>query len=84
MLWTQNLSWLLSWCVCHKRLIVSGLVVVIFSFQGSMANHNNPLKDMEESFASIRLEDEDEDEGGLMYDGDTVETPSEIDVRVGF
>lgn len=44
-----------------------------------MANPNNTLQEMEESFASIRLEDEDE--GGLMYEGGTTEIDSEIDVR---
>ncbi|XP_074323639.1 uncharacterized protein LOC141660543 [Apium graveolens] len=44
-----------------------------------MATHNNALKEMEESFASIRLEDEEE--GGLMYAGDSTEISSEIDVR---
>lgn len=43
-----------------------------------MAERRNTVQEMEESFARIRLEDEEE--GGLSYEGE-VEVVSEIDVR---
>lgn len=43
-----------------------------------MARQNNSLQDMEESFAMISLEDEEQ--GGLMYEGET-EDLGEIDTR---
>lgn len=67
----------MSWCVCYKRWISS--LNKVSKIQFSMVNHNNTLKEMEESFAAIRLEDEDEE--GLIYEGDTTEICSEIDVR---
>lgn len=47
-------------------------------FDSVMANGRSPMEEMEESFANIRIEEEDE--GGLEY-GDANEDLSEIDVR---
>lgn len=44
-----------------------------------MADQRRIVQEMEESFANIRLEDEEE--GGLMYEGNRDEALSEIDVK---
>lgn len=52
---------------------------VIVSFKPGMADQQKIVREMEESFAKIQIEDEEE--GGIMYEGITEEVLSEIDVR---
>lgn len=63
----------------YKVSVCPFIKVTYLCLRDLMASSSRIMREMEESFATVRLEDEED--GGLVYEGVTEETLSEIDVR---